>query len=397
MRKERWQRLLAEIEARGLAGLALVPGPNLFYMTGLRMGLSERPAVCVVSRDGRVTFLMPQLEARKGEAVSAALSEAGVTLHFQVEPFSDEDGPSAAFGRVFGQATGVETAGGGETPRSTEAGQAARQAKWALEFRNMRILELALMKESLGDFLWTDAGEILGKLRIIKDETELASMEKACGLTDLGADIARRLLAPGRRATEVAMEIERQLKAKGAGAVGMSLATGVDTALPHSPTSTRPIADGDLAWLDLTVSVDGYWGDITRTYAMGNVPDEMKRVYRVVLEAQEQARTKAAPGMTGAEVDALAREAIASYGYGDCFIHRTGHGLGLEVHEEPYVVASNKAPLPVGSTFTIEPGIYIPGKGGVRIEDDVVLTDKGARCLTSYPRNLLDDETKLVV
>lgn len=377
MKRERWQRLMEEIEKEGLAGLALVPGPNFFYMTGLRMGLSERPTLCVVTRDGRVTFLMPQLEARKGDAVVTALADAGVELQFSVEAFSDEEGPSLAFAKVFG---------------ATAPGD-----KWALEFRNMRLLELSLMKESMGDFPWTDAGEILKKMRMIKDEGELRSMEKACALADLGADIARRLLSPGKMASEIAIEVERQLKAKGAQAVGMSLATGVDTSLPHAGTSSRPIADGDLAWLDLTVSVDGYWGDITRTYAIGSVSDELKRIFQVVLEAQENARTKARPGMSGAEIDALARDVIASYGYGDYFIHRTGHGLGLEIHEDPYVVASNDIPLPVGSTFTIEPGIYIPGKGGVRIEDDVVLTDKGVRSLTSYPRDLLNDEPKLVV
>lgn len=377
MRKERWETLIEEIRKRGLAGLALVPGPNFFYMTGLRMGLSERPTMCVVSRDGRVTFLMPRLEARKGDAVSRSLAEEGVELTFRVEPFSDEEGPSAAYARVFGSVT--------------------VSGAWALEYRNMRLLEFSLMKESLRDFPWIDAGEILRDMRMIKDEAELATMDRACRLTDLGADVARRLLMPGKRATEIALEIERQLKEKGASSVGMSLATGVDTALPHSPTSSRVIEDGDLAWLDLTVAVDGYWGDITRTYAIGNISEEMKRVYRVVLEAQAHARTHIEPGMTGAQVDALARDVISSYGYGDYFIHRCGHGLGLEVHEDPYVVASNNVALPLGSVVTIEPGIYIPGKGGVRIEDDVVITDKGAGCLTSYPRNLLDDDTKLVV
>jgi len=383
MRKERWERLLDEISAEGLAGMALVPGPNLFYMTGLQMGLSERPTLCVVTSDGRVTFLMPKLEARKGDAISTALADAGVGLQFSVEAFSDEEGPSGAYVKVFGGGAGGVSG--------------APQGTWALEFRSMRLLELSLMKQSMGDFPWMDAGEILKKMRMIKDETELSSMEKACALTDLGVDAAGRLLAPGKKAADVAVEVERLLKEKGAQAVGMSLATGVDTALPHAGTSSRPIVDGDLAWLDLMVSVDGYWGDITRTFAIGNVSGEMKRVYRVVLEAQENARTKTRPGMSGAEVDALARDVIASYGYGDYFIHRTGHGLGLEVHEDPYVVASNNTPLPVGSTFTIEPGVYLPGKGGVRIEDDVVLTERGARSLTSYPRNLLDDETKLVV
>ena len=374
MRKDRWQTLMDRIEGEALDGIALVPGPNFYYMTGLRMGLSERPTVCAVKRGGEVVFLMPKLEARKGETVAASLAEEGVSLTFSVLPFSDEEGPEEAFTRGFGA-----------------------PGKWGLEFRNMRLLEFSLMRRAMGDFQWLDAGEIFKELRMIKDEAELSSMEKACALADLGADVARRLLIPGRTGAEVAAEVERVLKEKGAQAVGMSLATGADTALPHAGTSRRPIVEGDLAWLDLTVSVDGYWGDITRTYAIGSIPEELRRIYHIVLEAQENARTKAKPGMTGAEVDALARDVIESYGYGDFFIHRTGHGLGLEVHEDPYVVASNNVPLPIGSTFTVEPGIYLPGKGGVRIEDDVVLTPKGPRSLTSYPRNLLDEETKLVV
>ena len=206
----------------------------------------------------------------------------------------------------------------------------------------------------------------------------------------MGADIARNLLTPGKRATEIALEIEWKLRQEGADRVYMSLATGPDTAIPHAGTSSRVIESGDLAWLDLCVNVRGYWSDITRTYAIGGIPEELRRIYEIVLEAQERARLNAKPGMTGAQVDALAREVIAGHGYGHRFIHRTGHGLGLEIHEEPYIVATNHRPLPAGSTFTIEPGIYIPGKGGVRIEDDVVLTGEGARSLTQYPRNLLD-------
>ncbi|MGI6663305.1 MAG: M24 family metallopeptidase [Bacillota bacterium] len=375
MRKERWERLLAEIQEAGLSGIALMPGPNLFYMTGLRMGLSERPTLCVITEDAKVTFLMPKLEARKGDAVSSHLAREGVEAQFDVVAFSDEEGPKEAFSKVF-------------------AGMGTR---WGFEYRSMRLLEFSLITPAVRDLEWVDAGEIMKKLRMIKDECELESMRKATRLADLGADIARKLLRPGKQATDIVREIERQLKAEGAQAVGTSLATGVDTALPHAGTSTREIAEGDVAWLDLTVCVDGYWGDITRSYAIGDIGPEMKRVYRVVLEANETARTQAKPGMSGAEVDALAREVIESYGYGDYFVHRTGHGLGLEIHEDPYVVASNTSPLPVGSTFTIEPGVYIPGKGGIRIEDDVVMTENGLRSLTAYPRNLLDDDRKLVV
>ncbi|HHY75744.1 MAG TPA: aminopeptidase P family protein [Firmicutes bacterium] len=375
MRKERWEKLFSEIREADLSGVALMPGPNLFYMTGLRMGLSERPTLCVVEGRGKITFLMPKLEARKGESAAKELAGEGVEADFDVVAFSDEEGPGEAFSKVFSGA-GV---------------------KWGFEYRAMRLLELSLILAGIPGLEWVDAGEIMKKLRMIKDESELESMRKASRLADLGADIARKLLAPGRRGIDIAREIETQLKAEGAQAVGMSLATGVDTALPHAGTSTREIAEGDLAWLDLMVCVDGYWADITRSYAVGELEPEMKRAYRAVLEANEAARTKARPGMSGAEVDALAREVIESYGYGEYFIHRTGHGLGLEIHEDPYIVASNTSPLAIGSTFTIEPGVYIPGKGGIRIEDDVVMTESGLKSLTAYPRNLIDDDRKLVV
>lgn len=378
MRKERWQRLLARVKESGVSGIALVPGPNLYYLTGLRMGQSERVTVLVAKSDGKAFFVMPGFEASKGEAAVEALREEGVPVDFSVYPYLDQEGPLKAF---------LDALGTGASSRDT----------WAFEYGHMRLLEFRLFKEALGDFRHVDAGDILKDLRMIKDEEELSLMEKACKLCDLGVDVARGLCQPGRTGKEIARGVEAVLRDKGAGQVGISVATGPETAIPHARTSDRKIAGGDLVWIDLTVNVDGYWGDITRTFAVGTISRELEKVYRVVLEAQEHARLKARPGMTGKEIDDLAREVIGSYGYGEYFTHRTGHGLGLEVHEEPYIVASNTEVLREGTTFTVEPGIYIPGKGGVRIEDDVVLTANGARSLTSYPRNLLYCDGKLVV
>lgn len=368
MLKDRWGKLQEAVKASKASGIVLMPGPNMFYMSGLSMGLSERPTVLVVFGDGKASFIMPKLERQKGETVSQALKAKGVDLDFSVYSYTDEEGPGIAFSQALEQSSGT----------------------WALEYRSLRMLEYSLMRNVIDDFHWIDAGEIMKELRMVKDEAELQSMQEAARLADLGADLAKKMLAPGKRASEIVLEIEQQLKLEGARAVGMSLATGVDTAIPHAGTSSRIIESGDLAWLDLCANVDGYWSDITRTYAVGTISDELRRVYEIVVEAQKNARVNARPGMSGADVDALARDVIASYGYGDRFIHRTGHGLGLEIHEEPYVVASNNTPLPVGSTFTIEPGIYLPGKGGVRVEDDVVLTPSGAKSLTNYPRSLLD-------
>ncbi len=375
MNKERWQRLLNELRKGELAGIALMPGPNLFYMTGLRMGLSERPTTCVIESSGIATFLMPQLEESKGQRFSAALLDAGVEAQFSVESFTDEEGPKNAFERVF----------------------RGKHGKWGLEYTAARMLEYSLMKNAMGDFPYVDGVQVMKHLRYRKDKSEIESMKKACALCDQGIDIARKLLTPGKTAAEVVAEVEKEVKRAGCEGVFMALATGADTAVPHSGTTRTPTVEGDPVWLDLCVQVDGYWGDITRSWAVGKLSGEMRKVYEVVREAQEHCRLNAKPGMTGAQVDALARDVISSYGYGDRFIHRTGHGLGLEVHEEPYIVASNHVPLEVGSTFTIEPGIYLPGKGGVRIEDDVILVPGGCESFTSYPRNLVDDDPKLVV
>jgi len=382
VRKERWQRLYETMELEGIGGVVLVPGPNLYYLTGLRMGLSERITLLAITASGEASFVMPELEASKGSRVSESLKEEGVDAKVRIYSYSDAQGPVEALREAFSE---------------TVCSLSPRELLWGLEYRGMRLLEFSRIKEAISDFPYVDAGRIFTKLRMIKDNAELEYMEKAASLCDLGVDVARRELRPGVTGVEVAREIDETLKARGAEAVGISLAIGPDTAVPHARTTGNAAQEGSLAWLDLTVCVGGYWGDITRTFAVGAISKELEEIYRVVLMAQEKARLHARVGMTGKEVDALAREVIESKGYGDYFIHRTGHGLGLEVHEDPYIVASNDEPLPEGSVFTVEPGIYLPGKGGVRIEDDIVLTQEGPRSLTLYPRNLLENETKLVV
>jgi Xaa-Pro aminopeptidase len=164
------------------------------------------------------------------------------------------------------------------------------------------------------------------------------------------------------------------------------VASGPRSAIPHANTTDRTIEDGDPVWIDIVVFYEGYVADITRSCFAGKPTKEMRAVYQAVYEAQERGRTLARPGMTGAEIDALCRDHIERAGFGPYFTHRTGHGIGLDVHEEPYIVKSNKIPLAADMAFTVEPGVYLPGKGGVRIEDDVILTESGSRTLTSCPR-----------
>ena len=172
-------------------------------------------------------------------------------------------------------------------------------------------------------------------------------------------------------------------------AFGPIVAAGPNSALPHAVATDRPLQAGDLLVIDWGVYVDGYPSDITRTFAVGEISPELQRVYEIVKLANQRGKEAARPGTTGEEVDRAARRVIEENGYGEYFIHRTGHGLGLEVHEEPNMVEGNDKPLVIGNVFTVEPGIYLPDKGGVRIEDDMVVIEGGARSLTSFPRDLI--------
>jgi Xaa-Pro dipeptidase len=194
----------------------------------------------------------------------------------------------------------------------------------------------------------------------------------------------------GRTELEVAADLQvAMLRQGGQGeAFAPLVVAGPNSAKPHAGPSDRPLAEGDLLIVDWGTVYEGYRSDITRTFVLGEPTPEMVRIHDAVLAANQSGRLAVRPGMPAQEVDRMARRAIVQAGYGDYFIHRTGHGLGLETHEPPYIVEGNLLMLEAGMSFTVEPGIYVPGKGGVRIEDDVVVTEDGAETLTTLPRDL---------
>uniref|UniRef100_UPI002ADE01E9 M24 family metallopeptidase n=1 Tax=Thermoflexus sp. TaxID=1969742 RepID=UPI002ADE01E9 len=220
---------------------------------------------------------------------------------------------------------------------------------------------------------------------------EIAAMRRAVAV----AEAALRMWLPEVRIRMTEREAARRLIqacfAAGADALAFEpiVVAGPSAALPHATPSDRPLGPGELMIVDFGVVVDGYVSDLTRTFALGEPDPELRRVYEVVREANAAGRAAVRPGIPAEAVDWAARAVIEAAGYGPNFLHRTGHGLGLEVHEPPYIVAGNTAPLQPGMTFTVEPGIYLPGKGGVRIEDDVVVTETGGESLTTFPRELM--------
>ncbi|CAM2810077.1 Xaa-Pro peptidase family protein [Paenibacillus sediminis] len=221
-------------------------------------------------------------------------------------------------------------------------------------------------------------------LRIYKDEQEIALMQKAADLADLTFNHMLTVLKPGMIERDAALEMEFFMRRNGATSSSFDtiIASGERSALPHGVASDRVIQNDELITMDFGALLNGYCSDLTRTVAIGNPAPKLKEIYNIVLEAQLHAVEHIRPGMTGKEADALARDIIARYGYGDYFGHSTGHGLGMEVHEAPRLSKLSDDILKPGMVVTVEPGIYLPGIGGVRIEDDCLITENGVQRLT---------------
>lgn len=362
-RSHRMARLRREMEQKGLDCLALVPGANLFYLTGLSFSLSERPIVALFPVDAPPAVVLPALEEPKVASQAGAL---------QTYPYTDERGPAAAFQQAC---AALELA----------------QARIGVEEVRMRVMEARLLERYAPDCRLVPADDVMETLRITKDAGEIARMRRAAAVVEAALRAVLTQIRPGMTEREVAgllmVEILR------GGSEGMPfdpiVVAGPNAASPHATPTNRPIRRGETIVIDCGATIGGYASDITRTVALGGLPKEMLRVYEVVRRANEAGRAAVRPGRAAQEVDRAARTVIREAGYGEFFIHRTGHGLGLEVHEPPYIVEGNRRPLEVGMTFTVEPGIYLPGTGGVRMEDDVLVTPDGAQTLTTFPGELL--------
>ncbi|HZG66264.1 MAG TPA: Xaa-Pro peptidase family protein [Herpetosiphonaceae bacterium] len=356
----RHELLIRAMRTAGLDAVALVPGANLYYMLGLTIHSSERLAVALLGTDGSVRVVLPALEQPRAE------SEARLPARFY--PWKDAEGYAAAL-----------------TGAVVDAGLAGRLG---VEYTAMRVLELRAI-EAVSKVEVVDATGPLAELRMVKDAGELAAMRRAVRIVEEALEKAIAAIRPGVTETEIATTWDRAMEAAGAQTSFTTIvASGPNSANPHHTTGDRRIEVGDLVILDGGARIDGYCSDITRTVAVGALSAEGRAIYEFVLQANRAGVAAVRPEVSGADIDAAAREVIERGGYGQYFIHRTGHGLGIEIHEPPYLHSAEEEPLPEGATFTVEPGIYLPGIGGVRIEDDVVLTHSGGECLTSLPREL---------
>ncbi len=232
---------------------------------------------------------------------------------------------------------------------------------------------------------------MIEELREIKDEEEIAIIEKACSIADLAYDHILKMIQPGMTEIEVANQLDFYMRSLGASGVSFEtiVASGLRSAMPHGVASKKIIEQGDLITIDFGCYYEGYVSDMTRTFAIGDPGEQLKEIYQIVLEAQLAVLEVAKPGVTGKQLDAVARDYITKHGYGEAFGHSTGHGIGLEIHEGPNVSVRAEKQFVPGNIITDEPGIYLPGIGGVRIEDDLLITSDGNRVLTHSPKELI--------
>jgi Xaa-Pro dipeptidase len=364
----RQNRLAEAMSEAGLRGMAFNAGPSLTYLTGLHFHLSERPVVGLFTIDKPPIIILPELEAGKLNHLS-----------YSIQGFAYGENPDTWW-KVFQNALNSAD---------------LRRSQIGIEPRWMRVLELDFLNNT-GleiDFLPGDA--CMTGIRIRKDEAEISAMQKAVHIAQDALQSALPAIKPGITEKELAAEITVQLLRHGSNSqlpFTPIVASGPNSANPHAFPGDRELKNGDLVILDWGANVDGYFSDLTRTFTLGEPDNEMKIIARIVNQANSAAREAAGPGVTAQEVDQAARRVIEEAGYGQYFIHRTGHGLGLETHEAPYIRDGNLLSLEPGMSFTIEPGIYITGRGGVRIEDDVLITDQGLRSFSDLSRELINLE-----
>ena len=364
MHAARLKRLRAAMAQAKLDCVAAIAGPNLYYLTGLSFHLSERPTVGLFPLQGDPVLVAGSLEESK--------VAGGAPYPVRGFYFTDMAGPVAAF---------------------REAAQALRlnQPRIGVEAVRMRVMELRLLEDAFLNPRVDAAEGVFAALRMTKDALEISLMRRAVEIAEAALLATLPTIRVGQTERQIASELVVQALRAGSDVelpFAPIVASGPNSALPHAMVSDRTIQIGDLLTLDWGAAHGGYMADLTRTYAVGEIDPELKTIYELVRLANEAGRAASRPGAVAAEVDAAARAAITAGGYGEYFVHRVGHGLGLEGHEDPSMHGGNETALEPGMTFTIEPGIYLPGKGGVRIEDDVVVTENGCESLSSLPREM---------
>lgn len=363
----RLTNLIASLRTSGLDAVILNPGPTLKYLSELNFHLMERPVVLFVVPDKDPILVLPVLELPKVDL-----------FPYKVQAFAYGENPSEwddAF-RKAAQALGLTR---------------SRGKRIGVEPRQLRLLEFRYVLAGAPEADYPDATDVLAGLRLQKDKAEVEAMRKAVRIAQAALETTIPQIKIGMTERELASELVMQLLRHGSESeipFAPIVSAGPNSANPHASPTERKLQAGDLLVVDWGAACDGYISDLTRTFAVGEVDGEYQKIHRIVQESNAAGRAAAKPGVPCANVDIAARDVIEKSGYGKYFTHRTGHGIGMEGHEAPYMRGNNLQLLESGMAFTVEPGIYLPDRNGVRIEDNLVITDDGADCLSDMPREI---------
>ena len=362
-RRDRIERVRAAMVAAGVDVLVLSLGADLPWLSGYEAMPLERPTALVLPKDDEATLFVPELEAPRVRRDDAA---------FSLRPWKESEDAEALIAAKVGAAARV-----GISDRA-----------WAG-------LLLGL-QDSLPNAKFQRASRVTGPIRAVKDASEIAALEAAGAAADRVAEalLGGEIALVGRREEDVSAEIGARLVAEGHSRVNFAIVgSGPNASSPHHEAGERLIAPGDAVVCDFggTFSLDGdvgYCSDTTRTVVVGEMPARFGEFYAVLEEAQRQAVEAVRPGVSAEEIDRVGRAIISEAGFGEAFIHRIGHGIGIEEHEDPYIVEGNSTILVSGHAFSVEPGIYLAGETGARIEDIVVVTDSGYLACNKSPHGL---------
>jgi Xaa-Pro aminopeptidase len=354
--RARLRRAAQAAAERGVDALLITPSPDYAYLLGYAAPALERLTCLVITADGPTVLVLPRLEEPLARHGLGELIE-----EVEIVPWDETDDPIRAVQALVGQARRI----------------AVQDQMWA---RFTLRLSAALDPAEL-----VPAGPTMGELRRVKDADEIARLRAAAAAADRAMLAVTAEQLSGRTEAEVSRHIRDLLMAEGNDEAGFAIvASGPNSASPHHEAGVRTIGTGDAVVIDMGGTKDGYASDTSRTAFVGEPPADFASLYAVLREAQAAACAAVRPGMPAADIDAVARDIITDAGYGEAFLHRTGHGIGMETHEEPYIVASNPEPLVAGNAFSVEPGIYLRDTWGARIEDIVVCTDdRGERLNTT--------------
>ena len=362
MTNEKINKLQTSLENEDLDVLAIVPGSNFLYLTGGNFHLMERPTILIISKNYKPIAILPVLELDSFNKLN---------LDAEIFEWQDSDGYQLAFNKAFEKIGSV--------------------TKIGIEGQRMRVFESQAIENAVKGIEIINAHKFINKIRLNKNKDEINNLQKAVDIAEATLKKTIQYVEAGKTEIEIKNFLIQQLYNFGAEGIPVDpiVLASDNSALPHGHSrKDYKIQDGDCLLFDFGATVNGYHSDITRTFFVKSVSDEQKNIYETVRKANQIGLDISKPGLSLHELDDTVLNTLANSDYAEFIVHKTGHGLGLDVHEDPYVMRKNHDLLEEGMVITIEPGLYKKGSLGVRIEDDVVITNDGCKSLTTFPKEL---------